>query len=235
MMCAHARLDLHVHSKYSFDSLMSLKTIIKVAIKKNLNGLAITDHDTIVGGQKARQLNKEQLLVIVGSEIITDIGDIIGLFLTENIKSRDSHEVLDQIKEQDGISVFPHPFRGHKLTGKKTIEILERVDCIEVLSSRAPIGLNECRYLKSFNRALVAGSDAHFPVEIGLCQTLLDINTTDLESVRKGILSFKTISVGTYGPSYLQTMSQIIKSLKLKRIRPIIPQTFSLIKEFGKR
>lgn len=235
MMHACVRLDLHIHSKYSFDSLMRLKTIIKVAKKKNLKGIAITDHNTIVGGQRARQLNKEQILVIVGSEIITDIGDIIGLFLTENIKSCDAYEVLDQIKRQDGISVFPHPFKGHKLASKKTIEILKRVDCIEELSSRAPIGLKEYQYLKSFNRVPVAGSDAHFPVEIGLCQTLLDINNTDLESVRKGILSFKTIPVGTYGPSYLQTMSQIIKSLKLKKIRPIIPQTFSLIKEFSKR
>lgn len=228
------RLDLHIHSKYSFDSLMSIKTIIKVAKKKNLNGLAITDHNTIMGGQRACQQNKGQLLAIIGTEIATDIGDIIGLFLTEDIKSRDPDEVLDQIKRQDGISVFPHPFKGHKLTNKKTIEILKRVDCIEVLSSRSPIGPRQYQYLKSFDRVPIAGSDAHFSVEIGLCQTILDINDVDLDSVRKGILSGKTIPVGAYGPRYLQTMSQMIKNLKLKRIRPIIPQTFSLIKEFGK-
>lgn len=228
-------LDLHIHSKYSFDSLMSIKTVIKVAERKNLIGLAITDHNTILGGKKAYEQNKGHLLVIIGSEIATDIGDIIGLFLTENVKSRDSAEVLDQIERQDGISVFPHPFKGHRLTNKKTIEILKRVDCIETLSSRSPIGPKQHQYLRSFNRVPIAGSDAHFPVEIGLCRTMLDINDIDLESVRKGILSGKTSPVGTYGPRYLQTMSQIIKHLKLRKVRPIIPQTFSLIKEFGKR
>lgn len=47
------RFDLHIHSGYSFDSLLDPKRIIKKAIKKNLNGIAITDHNTILGGKRS--------------------------------------------------------------------------------------------------------------------------------------------------------------------------------------
>lgn len=225
------RLDLHVHSKYSFDSLMDARTIVKVANEKNLNGLAITDHNTIRGGKQVSKQNKSQLLVIVGSEIATDVGDLIGLFLTKEIESRDSLEVLDEIRLQGGVSVFPHPSRGHNLKNAKTIEVLKIIDCIEVFSSRSPIKADEKEFLELFNRVRVAGSDAHFPQEIGLCQTIVDTDIACLDEVRKSILSGKTVLIGTYGPHYFQTMSQIVKNLKFRKIVPLVPQAFSLVRE----
>lgn len=225
------RLDLHVHSKHSFDSLMGAKCIIKVANKKNLNGLAITDHNTIRGGKKVCQQNKSPLLVIIGSEITTDVGDLIGLFLADDVKSRDSLEVLDEIKSQDGVSVFPHPYRGHNLKDEKTIEVLKKIDCVEVFSSRSPITVKEQEFLESFGRVRVAGSDAHFPQEIGLCQTIIDADVACLDEVREIILSGKTALISAYGPHYFQTMSQIVKSLKLRKLELLMSQTFSLIKE----
>jgi predicted metal-dependent phosphoesterase TrpH len=226
--------DLHVHSKYSFDSLMEVKTIIKVANKKNLNGLAITDHNTIIGGKNACEKNRSPPLIIIGSEVSTDVGDIIGLFLTDDIKYRDSLEVLDQIESQGGVSVFPHPFKGHRLTDDKTMEILRRVDCVEVLNSRAPITMKEYRYLKSLGKILVAGSDAHFPFEIGLCQTLINVCTDDLDQIKKYILSNKIFTIGTYGPPYFQPMSQMIKSIKLREARSLILRSLSLFRTFIK-
>lgn len=226
--------DLHVHSKYSFDSLMGVKTIIKVANKKKLNGLAITDHNTIVGGKKACEKNRSSLLIIIGSEVGTDVGDIIGLFLTDDIKYHDSLEVLDQIESQGGVSVFPHPFRGHRLTDDKTMEILRRVDCVEVLSSRVPVTIKEYHHLKSLGKPLVAGSDAHFPFEIGLCQTLIDTYTDDLDQIKEHILSNKIFTIGTYGPPYFKVMSQIIARVKLKEVGSLIPQVFSLFKKYHK-
>jgi len=205
---------------------MGVKTIIKVANKKNLNGLAITDHNTIIGGKKAREKNRSPLLIIIGSEVATDVGDIIGLFLTEDIKYRDSLEVLDQIESQGGVSIFPHPFRGHRLTDNKTMEILRRVDCVEILSSRAPVTIKEYHHLKSLGKPMVAGSDAHFPFEIGLCQTLIDIRTDDLDQIKKHILSNKIFTIGTYGPPYFKVMSQIIARVKLKKVGSLIPQVF---------
>lgn len=213
------RFDLHVHSKYSFDSIMDCEQIVKTSRRKNLNGVAITDHNTILGGRRALEQNKSDLIIVVGSEVNTQMGDMIGLFLNEDVRSRNPFEVLDEIKAQGGVSVFPHPFKGHIVTGFPANEIIKKVDCIEALSSRSHITTDQYRYLKSFGRTLVAGSDAHFPVEIGFCQTLIDRHVNDFEELRKLILSGTTHVVGTFGPQYLQIMSRIVKTVKLSKFK----------------
>jgi len=85
-------LDLHIHSKYSYDSLMDPKTILKVAKRVKLDAIAITDHNTIAGAVAARKICEKGSITVVGSEISTDSGDVIGIFLNEEIKSRSIHE-----------------------------------------------------------------------------------------------------------------------------------------------
>jgi len=223
------RFDLHIHSKYSFDSMLSTKRIIKKAIEKNLNGIAITDHDTILGGKKAAE-EKSPLVIIIGAEIRTEIGDIIGLFLNDEIKSRDSLDMLDEVRSQGGITVFPHPFKEHKLTTEKASELFKKIDCIELLNSRAPITMEQRRFLYNSKKSLVAGSDAHFLSEIGLCQTIIHSDTTDIDQMRKFILSRNKNLFGSYGPSHLQEFSQLIRHVKLRRYSSLIPQSLSMVK-----
>ncbi|HQE50405.1 MAG TPA: PHP domain-containing protein, partial [Fervidobacterium sp.] len=154
-------IDLHIHSKYSFDSLLSPRTILKVAKKKGLTGIAVTDHNTIRGGLEVRKINKDRdFTVIVGSEIQTDIGDIIGLCVNEEIKSRISIEVIEEIKDQGGYVVLPHPFRGHKLNQY----IIELSDAVEVFNGRSTAEENfkALELAKRYNKPFTAGSDAHF-------------------------------------------------------------------------
>ena len=117
------KIDLHVHSKYSFDCYTSVNKLIKHSKKIGLNGLAITDHSTISGGIEAKKINKDDdFIIIIGSEITLDNGgEILGLFLNDNIKSSTFYEVYDEIKNQDGVVILPHPFRYNK----KNIEILD--------------------------------------------------------------------------------------------------------------
>ena len=83
------KADLHIHSYYSVDGLLSPRKILLLARKKGINVVAITDHNTIKGGLKAKEFEKSiGIKVIVGAEITTDIGDIIGLYLAEEIKAR---------------------------------------------------------------------------------------------------------------------------------------------------
>src|SRR5262245_37400819 len=110
-------LDLHVHSCFSFDSLARPEQIIWEAKHKGLNGLAITDHQTIEGALATIKLNPDpDFLVIIGAEYYTQAGDIIGLFLREEITTRDPLELIDEIHRQGGIAVLPHPYHGHTLT-----------------------------------------------------------------------------------------------------------------------
>ena len=158
--------DLHVHSKYSKDSINDPRWIIKVAKKKGLSGVAITDHDTIKGSLIAKKINNDpDFEIIPGVEIKTDIGDIIGLWITEEIKSRSWEEVIDEIHAQGGVTVFPHPYRGHRAVE----EIANRVDVIEVVNARTSKELNKKAHelAMKLHKGISAGSDAHVPFEIG--------------------------------------------------------------------
>ena len=164
--------DFHIHSKYSFDSIMSPKKIIKTAVKKNLDLIAITDHNTIKGGVEVKKASGNNIKVIVGAEIKTDIGDIIGFNLNNEIKSINWEEVLDQIKAQGGLSILPHPYRSHK----NIYEIAKKVDFIEVWNARSTIDQNEQAFnlAKKLKKKMLAGSDAHLYSEIGNVKIFVD-------------------------------------------------------------
>ena len=167
------KFDLHIHSKYSYDSFLSPKKIIQIAKKRGLDGIAVTDHNTIKGGVETSKINKDDdFSVIVGSEIKTEYGDIIGLFLNEEIKSRKFIQVAEDIKDQGGLVVLAHPFRkGINFP----IELLKHIELIEAFNARSPRSLNEraLEFAKKFKKPMTAGSDAHIGFEIGHGRTIL--------------------------------------------------------------
>jgi len=129
MLTENLLIDLHVHSRYSLDCFTPVDKIIKIAKKIHLDGVAITDHNTIMGGVQANKILDSELIIIVGSEVTLDNGlEIIGLFLNDNIKSKTFFEVYDEIKDQDGIMILPHPFRK----SKNNFKILENEKFLKV-------------------------------------------------------------------------------------------------------
>lgn len=161
------RGDFHVHSHYSLDSLNHPKILVKLAKRRGLDVIAVTDHNTIRGGVAAKKsaTDMKDFTVIVGSEILTDIGDIIGLNLCEEIRSRRYDEVIDEIHNQGGVAVLPHPYRGHK----NIDDVSLKVDFIEVWNARNNSLQNEraLELAKSLNAKMIAGSDSHMAREIG--------------------------------------------------------------------
>ncbi|RLB88834.1 MAG: hypothetical protein DRH10_06965 [Deltaproteobacteria bacterium] len=177
------KFDLHIHSKYSYDSFLSPVRIIKVAKKKGLHGVAITDHNTIKGGIEALKINEdEDFQVIVGAEIRTEYGDIIGLFLEDEITTNKFEEVIEEIKSQGGLSVLAHPYRHYKFPE----EIIDKVDLVEVFNARSRKADNERAYelAKKFKKPQTAGSDAHLVFEIGRGITI--VNSEVREELREG-------------------------------------------------
>ncbi len=187
-MIFHA--DFHIHTQYSPDSLASPKTILKTVKKRGLQIIAITDHNTITGGIQTKRLAPDSIEVIVGSEIKVDCGEIIGLFLQEEILPGPATEVIDSIRDQGGISIFAHPFR------KKNADITipyQRCDVIEGWNGRTNWEINQLAQeeAKKFGKYTVCGSDAHFPFEIGAIrnQVCLDDPSDIQEQLRKKILN----------------------------------------------
>jgi predicted metal-dependent phosphoesterase TrpH len=157
--------DFHIHSKYSHDSIMEPRLILKQARKKRMDTIAITDHDTIKGATVAKKFEKEfGIRVIVGSEIKTDAGDVIGLELKEEIVSRDWNDVIAEIRDQGGISVLPHPFRNHV----HIQQIADAIDMIEIWNGRSSEQQNsQAGSLCADRKRCIMGSDAHTVFEVG--------------------------------------------------------------------
>lgn len=218
--------DLHIHSKYSFDSILEPKILIKVAKKRGLNCVAITDHNTIKGGLMAKNINEDQdFLVIVGSEISTEVGDIIGLFLNEEIRSGNIYDVIEKIKNQGGIVVLPHPYKGHKLSN----ELVKNVDAIEVFNARINKENNKkaIALAKKCKKPGIAGSDAHFASEIG--NVKVQIPTLFHKDIKKSLLSNEIEIIARQSSHYFEFLSQIIKSIKMKEVYRIPIQTIRFI------
>lgn len=198
--------DFHIHSIYSKDAILKPERIIKIAKKKGLTGIAVTDHDTIKGALKAKAVASDNLMVIVGAEIQTDKGEIIGLFLNEEIKSREFTEVIEEIKDQNAITVLPHPYRNRHSNPK---DLLERVDLVEGLNARTHKELNykAQRLARNFGLPIIAGSDAHTPFEIGRVQTIIQGCEASSDDVKNCLLHSEVVINGKESPYYLRLLS----------------------------
>ncbi len=188
------KYDLHVHSKYSRDGILNPKMIIKIAQKRGLSGVAITDHNTIKGGLTAKKIETEDLQVIIGSEIDTDRGEVIGLFLNEEIKSTMFLDVVKEINEQNGLVITPHPFdeiRGNGINPGK--DDTQFIDCVEIYNSRCLLekyNLNAQKFAIENKLKITAGSDAHFANEIGKAGLVVQERIENPEELFKNNLSY---------------------------------------------
>lgn len=205
------KFDFHIHSKYSFDSILSSKGILKRAKRVGLSGIAITDHDTIKGGVQTYEINKDpSFIVIIGCEVNTEVGDVVGMFLNDEIRSRQSMEVIDEIHNQEGIVVLPHPFKSHNLNE----ELIKSVDLIEGINGRTSFERNSMAQdlARNYNVPMIAGSDAHFGLEIGNVETI--INDCDVDEIKRSLLSGRARIKGTQSRKCFQIGSVMIKTIK---------------------
>ena len=181
------KYDFHTHTKYSSDGYVEPKMLVKVAVKVGLSGIAVTDHNTVKGGLKAKKFENNELEVIVGSEILTDKGEVIGIFLTEEIKSRGFFDVVDVIKAQNGLVILPHPFDAIRSTSFHPYpEDAKFIDSVEVFNSRCVRQIyndTALKYAKENDLNVIAGSDAHFENEIGNAGV-----KTESDDIRESVL-----------------------------------------------
>jgi predicted metal-dependent phosphoesterase TrpH len=150
---------------------MSLETIISRCNEIGINCIAIADHGTIAGALRMQEI--APFPVIVAEEVLTDIGEVMGFFLTEEVPSGTSvNEAIERIKAQGGLVGVPHPFDRMRGIGPQALkELLPSIDFIEAFNSRIlPLSnSNEKARLFAQEHGLpcTAGSDAHTITEIG--------------------------------------------------------------------
>jgi hypothetical protein len=146
--------------------------IVNRCLEIGINCVAIADHNTIAGALRLKEI--APFKVIVAEEILTSAGELMGLFLTEEVpKGLSAEETVARIKNQGGLVGIPHPFGRAPLQNSNKLvseEILSQVDIIEVFNSRTPFSNSSAkarRLALEHGKAASAGSDAHTIQEIG--------------------------------------------------------------------
>jgi len=181
------KADLHVHTYHSTDALSSIRAVLKRAKKQQMDIVAITDHNTIKGAQKAQKIAPEfGIQIVVGEEITTKEGDLIALFIEEKIKSgRLVLETIKEIHRQGGLAIVPHPnnwFLGG-ISTKVLLKIFDKLDGIELFNGSWTGGIKRKESTKLnellFDLAPLGGSDAHLARQVGCAYTVFPGKTPD--------------------------------------------------------
>lgn len=214
-------MDSHIHSEYSPDSKSKLKDIFKVAKSRNIDIIAISDHNTVDGSKEARRLTKkDDLLVIPSIEISSIEGHILGFGCEEKIdRDLPAAETIDLIHDQSALAIIPHPycFYRHGLLCKADYKDL-KIDAIETKNARFIVGYcnNKAKNLsKNENLPSLGASDAHYFKFVGDCYSKIDCEK-DIDSILKSIKKGKVEAFGK-GTSNIKLSKYLFEYKVLKK------------------
>jgi predicted metal-dependent phosphoesterase TrpH len=222
-------LDLHCHTRASFDSLSSPASVVRSAAARGLTHIAITDHDRVDGAFEARDAAPPGLSVIVGQELRTTGGDLIAAFIERPIPAGlSAEEAISAVREQGGLVGLPHPFdrfRGSMLRNATFRAIADRVDWIEAHNARAVGSGNEKAASFARERGLpgVAVSDAHTTVEIGVAYVAIDEDPSTPEGLLEALGSAELVTGrASYVVRAFMPVAKTIQRLRGNRRAPMV-------------
>jgi predicted metal-dependent phosphoesterase TrpH len=167
------RVDMHTHSEYSPDSRTPIKVQAAAIRAAGLDVVCSTDHNTIEGALRLREI-ADGFRVIVGEEVSTRDGELIGLFLERPIpRDLTAEETIARIRDQGGLVSVPHPFsRNRRFHLRRAVleRVWQDIDCLEVFNAREAFTQDNIRaaaFAKEKGLPGAVGSDAHRASEIG--------------------------------------------------------------------
>jgi len=167
------KIIFHLHTNYSTDSNLSLDEITRRCKKDRVECLIVTDHNNIEGAKKLKKI--APFKIVIGEEINTSHGEIIGLFLKSKIKPDLSPEkTITEIKKQGGLVVIPHPFDWfRRSTLKRSVleKILPDIDIFETFNGRClfnSFNQKSVSFARQKKIKQIVGPDAHFAQELSL-------------------------------------------------------------------
>lgn len=170
----------HVHTDHSDDCDRSVGQLLEIARRRGVGCITITDHDTISGAREMAARAGDDLQVIIGEEVSTSGGHLIGLFLREEIEPGMSpRETALAIKEQGGLVMIPHPFVRMFGCGlcSRVDEVLDLTDAVEVCNAQNAWSLPNIRAEKladQYNLPRIVGTDLHHGDNLDACYQMLE-------------------------------------------------------------
>jgi len=222
------RVDLQTHTNQSAGcGWMAPETLVRRAAAVGLDGVAITDHNTMDAVAAARRIAPDDLLVIPAEEIDTPEGQIIGLFLDHPIEPWQSPSaVFDAIHRQDGLALLPHPFdamREHLETIGDHVDSIDAVETINSRCIRSRYNERASAFAERHGLTKTGGSDAHFARELGTAHTRIEGDASSPERlatiVREAIADGRTHPVGSTGTPLVHVGTKAVKMYNRVRNR----------------
>jgi predicted metal-dependent phosphoesterase TrpH len=191
-------VELHCHTYRSKDSLASPRALLETCRRRGIDRLAVTDHNTLRGALEAAELAPN--LFIVGEEILTTEGELLGYFMTEEIPPRLSpQETIDRLRAQGAVISVSHPY-DYARQGAWREEVLRpllpQLDALEAFNARTySAGPNAQAAALARGAGLpgLAGSDAHAPFEVGHGLTVLE-PFHDAPSFRRSLATARLVT-----------------------------------------
>jgi predicted metal-dependent phosphoesterase TrpH len=180
------KIDFHVHTCYSGDSSITLQDVISFTKKRGLDGVAITDHNTVKGAQK---LKTKKIIVVPGIEVSTSQGHLLGINITTPIPAKlDMEKSISKIHEAGGIAIAPHPTAFYKSPPRRNVT---SYDAVEVMNASSIPFSVLTHFSKKFANKLgvsqTGGSDSHYAPEIGSAYTVVEADS-EIDEIADAIL-----------------------------------------------
>jgi predicted metal-dependent phosphoesterase TrpH len=202
------KADLHVHTVYSPDSLITPKDLVYYAKQRGLNAVAVTDHNRVEGALKIAK--ETDFLIIPGTEVSSLNGHIVGLNVAEVIqKGLTADETIDRIHAAGGVAIACHPFA--MLKGSVGKHVSAKFDAVEVINASAFPFDRSIRKAQETAEILklpqVAGTDAHYGPQIGSAYTIIDAEP-NVDAILKAIVEGKCKPFGNAVPLFLKLQKQ---------------------------
>jgi predicted metal-dependent phosphoesterase TrpH len=208
------KADLHLHTRLS-DGFPTVERLLEyVEHETDLDVIAVTDHEDVAGGQRARELAAKRgyrFEVIAGAEITSFHGHVLALFVEETPPVyRSIERTLEAIHAQGGIAIAPHPFGWlTRSLSERTIGRLQRraeagitLDAIE-LANPSPAGTitrkRALRRNREWRLPATGSSDAHHLLQVGKGWT--EFEGTTAADLRRAIAGGATAARMTRYPS----------------------------------
>jgi predicted metal-dependent phosphoesterase TrpH len=198
------KLDFHVHSCYSDDASGTPEEIMKSLKKRGLQGMALTDHNTLEGSLKARQVAPRDFLVIPSMEISTKDGHLLALNVTTLIpRGLSIEETVDAVCDAGGVPIVPHLFRLLSGIKKEKLQgIQTKISAIEVFNgcSVPSSNLKTAKVAYEYHLGGTGGSDSHDPSYAGYAYTVVDSTDMRIDAVLAELEKKKTWGDGVTMP-----------------------------------
>ena len=190
----NAFADFHIHTRFSRDSILTEEKFIAKAIERGLTHVVVTNHNNVEGAiavrDKVADLGlTDKLTVILGEEVSTSDGEVVGVFLTKTIpRGLSANETADEIHRQGGLVSIPHPFdpfRGSHIKEGPLRNLAEvgKIDMVEVFNCRITLQRHNeeaAEFAARYGIPGIAASDSHSSFEVAMaCNVMPAFDTAD--------------------------------------------------------